>query len=831
MKTKWRWAIVGLFLLVTLVALDTSVNAVATGVQEDGIVFDVSEPVYPKVSPAVRDLEPAGDKPLFNREINPMQWFDENFGATGRAIGVDPLAANGVNAGQTPPLLFDIEGLGPDGYIPPDTVGDVGPNHYVQMVNVSFQIWDKDTLTVVVADTLISQLFTSLGGPCETNSDGDPIVIYDDLADRWMLSQFADIFNSMLLCMAVSTTPDPAGTYYLYAFPMPDAPDYPKYGAWSDGYYIGTNTGFPNQYYAHVVDRNSMLAGDPATRLSFGGYPNFLMPADADGPAPPPAGSPGVFYTMLSNGYPDHPSGPDRLAIYEFDVDWTTPSNSTFTLATELTIADYNYTVCGFFIQNCIPQSGTSNTLDSLSYWPMWRLQYRNFGGYEAMVGNFTVDLDGTDKAAIRWFELRKQGGVYSLYQEGTYAPDGDHRWMGSIAMDKDGNIALGYSVSGSSSIPAIRYTIHHEKDDPLGTMRSEASLIEGGGVQTSSSRWGDYSAIAIDPKDGCTFWYTNEYHDVDGTSWNTRIGAFKVPTCGASSSSLTGQVTDSDNGIGIASANIDAALSVTQTFRATTSPNGFYTMTIPVGTYVMTATAFGYLPDTISGVSVTSGTTTTQNFVLDPVTNVVDGYVYDSTTGWPLYTEISITGYLNNPIWTNPATGYYSVTLPDGVAYTFSIDAWLTGYTPTSTQVTVNGNTQQDFYLGADLVACTAPGYVSNNTAAGCAPIPGGLVLGNMYDASTSAALTGAAVANEDGYSTLSQDTPNDPAVDDGFYTLFSPPGARVHTATHTTNYGVDAQTVSVTDGNTTLQDFYLPVGQLDTTPSSLNVTLGLGY
>ena len=205
------------------------------------------------------------------------------------------------------------------------------------------------------------------------------------------------------------------------------------------------------------------------------------MPADADGQSPPPAGEPEYFYTNYDEGYPDHPPGVDRLAIYEFDVDWATPANSTFTLVTEIPVAPYNYTVCGFFGPDCIPEPPPGVGLNSLSWWPMVRLQYRNLGDYEAMVSNFTVDLDGTDKAAIRWFELRKSGAdPWALQQEGTYAPDASHRWMGSIAMDGSGNIALGYSVSDATvTKPSIRYAVH-EYTDPPGTMQAEAVIMNG---------------------------------------------------------------------------------------------------------------------------------------------------------------------------------------------------------------------------------------------------------------------------------------------------------------------------------------------------------------
>jgi hypothetical protein len=512
-------------------------TATAQSGRPEGITFSASDPVTPSVSPPVTSL-PVGIPQVVNREINPLRnpaQFEEDMGQKGTHTRLqDSLAPlNDLSTGETPGLLFDFEGMGDfNQYTPPDTVGDVGLNHYVQMVNVSFAIYDKSG-NLLSGPHPYNSLFTGAGGVCETNNDGDPIALYDELADRWILIQFADIFGSMTMCIAVSTGPSPLGTFYRYQFSMPDIPDYMKFGVWPDGYYMGTNSGFPNAYYAHVFDRNKMLAGLAATAQSFGGYPNFLMPSDVDGPTPPPTGAPNYFYTFLKSGYPNHPPGVDRIEIYEFDVDWTTPANSTFTNTDTIPIAPFNYTVCGFFVQNCIPQPGTAQKIDSLSYWPMFRLQYRNFDIRETLVGNFTVDVDGTDKAAIRWFELRNSPSGWELYQEGTLAPDSDHRWMGSAAMDGSGNIALGYSVASTTTKPAIRYATRLDSD-PLGTFQSEASVIEGGGVQTGAVRWGDYSAMNVDPADQCTFWYTTEYHDQNdaGFSWNTRIAVFKEPTC-----------------------------------------------------------------------------------------------------------------------------------------------------------------------------------------------------------------------------------------------------------------------------------------------------------
>ena len=283
-----------------------------------------------------------------------------------------------------------------------------------------------------------------------------------------------------------------------------------------------------------AFDRANMLAGVAAGFQRFQAQANFMLPSDLDGPNPPPAGSPNLFYTMMDDviwpiiGIP----GPDRLEVYEFHVDFTNPPNSTFTLADTLLTAPFIYTVCGYFNFNCITQPGTAQRVDSVSEWPMWRLQYRNFGTHETLVGNFSVDVDGTDHAAIRWFELRRSGGSWSIFQEGTHSPDSDSRFMGSAAMDGDGNIALGYSVSSGSTFPSLRYATR-VPGDPPGTLQPEASLVAGGGSQTGSNRWGDYSAMSVDPADDCTFWYTGEYQQATApVNWRTRVGAFVLPSC-----------------------------------------------------------------------------------------------------------------------------------------------------------------------------------------------------------------------------------------------------------------------------------------------------------
>jgi hypothetical protein len=435
----------------------------------------VSEASAATVSAPARTLPITTGELLVNREMNPRQNLETLLAGQVELPngGRDPLADVSVNGGESPTTTLVFEGISfesaGDGF-PPDTVGDVGPNHYVQAINVAFQVYDKEG-TSLGGPFEIGALWTQ--GPCAGLNAGDPIVFYDELADRWFISQF----YSNGICMALSQTPDPLGSYYLYNFSTPQFPDYFKIGLWENAYYMGSNE---NTYSAYAIDRAAMLKGESVTTIRFTGETNLLMPADIDGTVGP-GDVPGVFYTFKDD---DYHGGEDRLEISHFDPDFTTPANSTFEVVTTIPITDYTYTVCGFFNLNCIRQADTTQRLDAVSEWPMWRLAYRNFGTYESLVGNFAVDVGG-DVSAIRWFELRKAGDdEYSLYQEGTYAPDGDNRFMGSIAQDAEGNIALGYNVSGTATHPSLRYAVR-TASDPLGTLRSEAVLLNGDASQT----------------------------------------------------------------------------------------------------------------------------------------------------------------------------------------------------------------------------------------------------------------------------------------------------------------------------------------------------------
>ncbi len=511
---------------------------------DDGEGPWVSEPVQPVLTLAARDLPPSEVLPTLDREINPRQNFGPpvaDFDAPSRPDPLLELQANAppaqVTGFETP--IFNFNGQGYTFLNPPDTNGAVGKDHYIQLINATrVAIYDKTTGNLVIPTFSLSAL-----GGCATNN-GDPIVMYDQLADRWFLSEFGP-GNS--LCTYVSQTPDPTGAYYSYQFNTPSFPDYPKYGVWHDAYYATTNESSPAVY---ALNRAAMLAGAPATtqRFTAPGLAGFgfeaLTPADLDGMTPPPAGSPNFIMRHVdteAHNVPGYPTN-DILEIWAFSVNWVTPGSSTFTKIADILTAEFDSTLCGLTSFYCmgmpgVPQ-GATNSLDPLREVIMHRLAYRNFGSHEVLVGNFVTDI-GSNIGGIRWFELRKSGaGAWALYQEGTYAPTTlDNRWMGGIAMDGSGNIALGYNVSSQTIYPSLRYA-GRLASDPLGTLpQGEYTLINGSSIN-GSNRYGDYSAMSIDPVDDCTFWFTGEWNDA--TQWKTRIGAFRFDACGSADFNLS---------------------------------------------------------------------------------------------------------------------------------------------------------------------------------------------------------------------------------------------------------------------------------------------------
>ncbi len=425
---------------------------------------------------------------------------------------------------------------------PPDTNGAVGPQDYVQTVNTDFAVFNKDATRGAVGSVRygpvqINTLWSGFGGLCQSDNDGDPTVVYDQIANRWVISQFA-VTNpnpNYYECVAVSTTSDPTGSYYRYSFSYANFPDYPKMAVWPDAYYETYNVFNSSNTFvgaqACAFDRNSMLTGAAATQQCFSTSSSYggLLPSNQDGATQPPAGSPDYILGLDTT---------TSLAFWKFHVNWTTPSNTTFTGPSSIAVASYAE-ACGG--GTCIPQSGTTQQLDSLADRLMYRLSYRNFGSYESLVVDHAITSGSS--TGMRWYEIRNPNGTPSVYQQGTVAPDSSYRWMGSIAQDGSGDMAMGYSVSSSSLHPGISYT-GRLSTDALNTMpQGETSLIVGGGSQTGSnlSRWGDYSSMTVDPADDCTFWYTNEYIPSNGAfNWKTRIGSFKFSSCGGSTATPT---------------------------------------------------------------------------------------------------------------------------------------------------------------------------------------------------------------------------------------------------------------------------------------------------
>ena len=490
-------------------------------------MFDNGE--TPKKARGGRDFEPGRPQPVGHVNAN----FE------------DPLAAKSVGL---PSALADPKAstigtpVDPQARVaPPDTTGDVGPNHYVQWVNLRYSIYTltRDASNQILAFNLVpgfpkqgNVIWQGFGGRCQSDNDGDPIVQYDQLADRWILTQFAVSAQPYTQCVAVSTTPDPTGTYFRYAFSYSrDFNDYPKMGVWPDAYYITYNM-FRNgsRFVGNTVcalERAQMLVGAAARQacVSTGSSHHSLEPADLEGTALPPAGSPNLLMSMTTS----------TINFWRFAVNWGTGTGTLTGPIAVPGVAAFSRACSG---GACIPQPGTTVRLDTLADRLMYRLSYRNFGDHEALVINHSVTA-GTG-TGIRWYELRNAAGQTFasanpvLFQQGTFAPTSDFRWMGSAAIDKTGGIAIGYNISNASSIvPSIRYA-YRGPSDPLGTLGNETNALVGLGIQTGSlTRWGDYSTISVDPVDGCTMVFTTQFQPANGSfNWTTYIHSFKLSTC-----------------------------------------------------------------------------------------------------------------------------------------------------------------------------------------------------------------------------------------------------------------------------------------------------------
>ena len=549
---------------------------------------------------------------------------------------------------------------------PPDTNGYVGPNHYVQQTNLLVRVWNKAGVPLTAPFRLSSLWAIANGGPggqCSASDAGDPVVLYDPLADRWLLSQFA--FASQTAapyhqCIAVSKTGNPTGSYYLYDFitggttGVNEFPDYPKLGVWPDGYYMMVHQftlGGPfNGTGAYSFNRAKMIAGDPSANyiyfnLNLANHPEGIggsLPSDLDGLTPPPAGRPNTFVYFTTTEFGDPATG---LRLFDFHSDFAVPANSTFTERSESTYAA-PLPVAPFSLVHptgnngraAVPQpspaAASTLALDAITDRLMHRLQYRNQGGYETLVLTHTVGAPasttfGTFRAAPRYYELRRAlpGGNFMIQEQATFAPaDGVSRWMSSAAEDNQGNLALGYSVSsgaaGGNIFPGIRFAGRLATDPPGGLFQGEATLINGTGVQRSTgNRWGDYSSLTVDPSDDCTFWYTQEYYTAAGQAastvgWQTRIGNFKFSQCTAPAmGTLSGTVTYCETGAPIPG----ALITVDGNLYGATQANGTYSITLSPGAHSVQISAGSQncATSAAANVNITNGGTATYDTCL----------------------------------------------------------------------------------------------------------------------------------------------------------------------------------------------------------------------
>ncbi|MCX6247279.1 MAG: T9SS type A sorting domain-containing protein [Bacteroidetes bacterium] len=619
----------------------------------------VIKPTYFAILPALRDLV---QNP--NAKVD-MSWKDgivrnrspkDVFPNNPDAIYSDPNVQREFGTLKPDTTSQNFDGVGVNnGVCPPDPAGDVGPNHYVDVVNLQYAIYSK-TGTKLLGPFNTSQIWT---GMSNNSNDGDAIVLYDEQADRWLMTQFSlpNYPNPPFFEMvAISQTPDPTGSWYIYQYSFPEMPDYPKLGVWPDAYYICVNRFSVGGNFlgpgAGAFDRTKLLAGNPAASMIY--FPltstNLYhgLPADCDGTFPP-AGTPGYF--AWSSG--------SKMNMYEFHSDWTTPANSTFGVSVQLNITPFSS-----IPQNVgIPQQGTGVKLAALSnnYSLMNRLQFRTFSDHWSMVVNGTVDA-GSSIAGIRWYEFRRNAvDQWSIYQQATYAPgDGKSRWNGSIAMDSSGNIALAYSISNASMYPSLYYT-GRMNGDPLNTFTiAESGIINGGGSQTntwsgSPSRWGDYSALTIDPVTPKMFWYTNEYYSTTSqANWKTRVASFSFGNIFSVDATATPSVICNGESSQL-NANASGG-SGTYTYSWTSLPAGFTsTLSNPV---VSPVTTTKYIAAVNDGSSVKTDTATvTVNS--NPTAYAGPDATYPNTA--PLFPVSGTATNFSSVKWTTAGDGHYN--------------------------------------------------------------------------------------------------------------------------------------------------------------------------
>jgi len=580
-KSKlYRLSPLGVLILALIVlALGATQHQTTTVLAQGPGAVTVGRDYRHDVSPPLRTIQPVAIPARQEHEANVNTHIN-----AAHQNQVDPVVQSSPFAAAMPGTLFNFDGIAFPGVscncAPPDPNGEVGLTQYVQIVNEGYQVFSKSTGASVFGPVSITTLWSGFGGVCQTAGDGDPVVLYDQLADRWVISQFAGSSVPTDECIAVSTSSDATGSFNRYGFHLgTNFFDYPHLGVWPDAYYMamdvynsaGTVRMGPQPF---AFDRSAMLSGASATfvttGITGGSSEDLYLPSDLDGKTLPPAGAPNSFLEWPGSG---------AYKVYHFHVNFVTPSSSTFTLFASPAAA--GFTVLCPTTRACVPEPNGSS-LDGIGDRFMFRLAYRNFGDHEALVTNYTVSAGGV--AGVRWIELRNvTNGPVTVFQQSTYQPDTTWRWMGSAAMDGSGDLALGFSASSASVAPGLRYAGRLSTDTVNTLAQGEAVLFAGIGSQTATNnRWGDYSDLTVDPVDDCTFWYTNEYYPSGSSqfNWRTRIGSFKFATCG-------GSPTPTPTATNTPPANATATNTATATATSTRTPT-------PTATRTATATPTG---------------------------------------------------------------------------------------------------------------------------------------------------------------------------------------------------------------------------------------------
>ena len=518
-------------------------------------------------------------------------------------------------------------------FLPSDTNGDVGLNHYVQTVNTLTRIYDKSG-NAVTPPFKLSDIFAPLNTPCSTRNDGEAVVLYDTLADRWFLSQYCNAFPPFRQMIAVSQTGDPTGAYYLYEFVMPNNKlnDYAKFGVWTDGYYMSDDEFVGSDYVGtgvFVFDRTKILRGDPTANYVYFDLPSNsavrtggLLPADLDGLNAPTTNAPNIFAGYAATEYGD---ARDAIRLFDFHADFQNPNNSTFTERPESPLAVAPFDPTSPDGRADIAQPAPGDFLDSQSDRLMYRVAYRNFGTHESLVFNQTVrttPIGSTYRAGVRVYELQRTNGVFSVHENATFGDTDVSRWMAAAAQDHQGNIAFGYSFGSETKRPSIFYS-GRLATEPAGMFRAEEPLIGGSGVQTAFGfRWGNFTGMTVDVVDDCTFWMTNQYYSAASQaespfSWLTRIGKFKFAECvNAPRGTIRGIVTNAAN----SSPMQNAVVTANAVYSRNTNALGNYgNLLVLPNTYTLTASAKGFRSQTLT-VTVADGQILSQNFALQPV-------------------------------------------------------------------------------------------------------------------------------------------------------------------------------------------------------------------